>query len=271
MTGIYEIRNTATGDRYVGSALDVARRLEWHVARLRSGKHYNNRLQKAWSIFGEGVFVYWVLEKVFDRDTIYAREQAHIDEGAFYNQLKRAERKPYRRGEITPETHQLLSNASSKKWADMDPSTRVARMRRLRVGQILAAMLRPTGLGMVATFQNTNAEHVQRVANKIRTKFGVKCWVIEKVDADDDLICNAGNKPSWTNLLKKTRANCAICGQPCKLHRQKYCSRKCMGVASASRRVMPPPTSSWWLGLSRPELNNTTRCFSEPKSQDNFD
>lgn len=55
--GIYEIRNVANGDRYIGSSLRVARRLWDHRYYLRHGTHRNTHLQNAWRKYGEGAFL----------------------------------------------------------------------------------------------------------------------------------------------------------------------------------------------------------------------
>jgi group I intron endonuclease len=54
--GVYEIKNTVTGDRYVGSSVTIKSRLYDHQMRLRAGIHRNEILQDAWDRWGEHVF-----------------------------------------------------------------------------------------------------------------------------------------------------------------------------------------------------------------------
>ena len=57
-SGVYKIVNTISGKIYIGSAIDFARRKREHFSRLRSNKHKNNKLQRAFNKYGEQAFVY---------------------------------------------------------------------------------------------------------------------------------------------------------------------------------------------------------------------
>lgn len=61
VSGIYEIRNTVTGKRYIGSAKRLRLRFTQHRARLRGGKHHSRHLQASWIKHGEQTFVFRVL------------------------------------------------------------------------------------------------------------------------------------------------------------------------------------------------------------------
>ncbi len=80
MAYIYAITHTATGRRYVGSAVNLERRWSQHRYDLGKGKHCNPRLQNAWSKYGSAAFEFTVLETVRRKSTLYAREQAWLDE-----------------------------------------------------------------------------------------------------------------------------------------------------------------------------------------------
>ena len=56
-SGIYEILNTANGKRYIGSAVNIARRRVLHLWHLRRGTHTNAHLQAAWNKYDADVFV----------------------------------------------------------------------------------------------------------------------------------------------------------------------------------------------------------------------
>lgn len=66
MNGVYQILHVASGKRYVGSSLDIAKRWSDHRKRLRRGTHYSRYLQRAWNKYGELAFKFEVLEETSD-------------------------------------------------------------------------------------------------------------------------------------------------------------------------------------------------------------
>lgn len=89
--GVYEIFNTKTGKRYVGSAAQVCRnrgyRFRWreHLRDLEVGRHHSQKLQRAWVKYGRDSFVFRVLRNVSAspqdtfKDRLLAAEQSEID------------------------------------------------------------------------------------------------------------------------------------------------------------------------------------------------
>lgn len=75
--GIYVIRNTATGEFYIGSSVRLASRLSYHRQLLRRGKHDNKRLQTSWGAFA-GAFVFELL-CILPESEIRATEQRMLD------------------------------------------------------------------------------------------------------------------------------------------------------------------------------------------------
>jgi hypothetical protein len=61
-SGVYEIRCLVTNRVYVGSSVNVHARWLQHRNRLRSGRHCNSFLQRAWNSHGENNFQVLVLE-----------------------------------------------------------------------------------------------------------------------------------------------------------------------------------------------------------------
>ena len=57
-SGVYEILNTASGKRYVGSTVNLTRRERQHFGDLRRGVHRNLHLQSAWNKYGAHAFVF---------------------------------------------------------------------------------------------------------------------------------------------------------------------------------------------------------------------
>lgn len=78
-SGIYQIKNKATGKVYVGSAVHVCRRWALHKRQLRKGAHHSAKLQNAWNKYGEASFELTMLEVVQDLSRLCEREQYWID------------------------------------------------------------------------------------------------------------------------------------------------------------------------------------------------
>jgi group I intron endonuclease len=54
--GIYEILNTTSGKRYIGSASNLKKRWRDHSRELNRGMHYSILLQRAWNKYGGAAF-----------------------------------------------------------------------------------------------------------------------------------------------------------------------------------------------------------------------
>ena len=61
-SAIYEIQCTVSGKAYVGSWTNPRRRFATHRWMLRTGRHYNPHLQRAWDKYGEEAFDFAVVE-----------------------------------------------------------------------------------------------------------------------------------------------------------------------------------------------------------------
>lgn len=85
-TGVYCIRNTINGKRYIGStSCSLRKRWENHKRTLRNNSHENVILQRAWNKYGENAFLFEVI-KLTDRIEAVAYEQSYID---FYKSADR--------------------------------------------------------------------------------------------------------------------------------------------------------------------------------------
>lgn len=78
-TGVYKITCLATGLIYIGSS-STSLKARWltHKAQLRSGRHYNSRLQRVWDKYGEVKLRFYVLEFCSPQLCV-TREQYWID------------------------------------------------------------------------------------------------------------------------------------------------------------------------------------------------
>lgn len=78
MAVIYRITNMANGKFYIGSAESFARR-EWqHKYALRRNEHKNPKLQAAWNLYGEEMFVFEVIEEVPTDKTAFDVENTYL-------------------------------------------------------------------------------------------------------------------------------------------------------------------------------------------------
>jgi group I intron endonuclease len=90
-SGIYAIVNNATNSMYIGSAVNMTRRLNTHRQLLKKGKHYSVHLQNAYTKYGETMFRYETVEFVDDKTKLIDREQLWIDFfKPTYNKRKKA-------------------------------------------------------------------------------------------------------------------------------------------------------------------------------------
>lgn len=78
-SGIYQIRCLVNNKVYIGSAVDIPKRLKMHRTQLSEGKHHSRRLQHAWNKHGADAFVFEILERIEDRNSLIPIEQSYLD------------------------------------------------------------------------------------------------------------------------------------------------------------------------------------------------
>lgn len=76
--GIYEIFNTVSGRRYVGSAKNLDLRWYHHRYALERGKHHSFVLQRAWNKHGSAAFLFQIVEEC-EAPLLVVREQFYIE------------------------------------------------------------------------------------------------------------------------------------------------------------------------------------------------
>jgi group I intron endonuclease len=77
-SGIYQIKNVVNGKRYVGSAINITRRLRRHVLDLQKNRHCNVLLQNAWNKYREEKFKLETIENC-GRSILIDREQYYFN------------------------------------------------------------------------------------------------------------------------------------------------------------------------------------------------
>ena len=82
--GIYKIDNIVTGKCYIGSSKNISQRISYHKNNLKSGKHFNIKLQRAFNKYGENKFIFNILE-VCDLQDLRKIEKGWI---SYFNSFK---------------------------------------------------------------------------------------------------------------------------------------------------------------------------------------
>jgi group I intron endonuclease len=78
ISGIYQIRNLANGNQYIGSAKDIYKRWAIHVCQLNKNKHHSQYLQRSWNKYGADCFEFAVIEECHIYMLVF-REQYYIN------------------------------------------------------------------------------------------------------------------------------------------------------------------------------------------------
>lgn len=64
---VYAIRCAPNGRVYIGSTINLRRRIAAALNSLHKGRAWNNSLQQDWERFGAGAFSFYMLERVTDQ------------------------------------------------------------------------------------------------------------------------------------------------------------------------------------------------------------
>ena len=84
-SGVYRITNIRTGRAYVGSSVNVSKRLAWHFNELERGVHHCGHLQNSYNKWGKDAFDCDIIEYIDDVTKLIEREQFYIDSLGFKN------------------------------------------------------------------------------------------------------------------------------------------------------------------------------------------
>lgn len=107
-SGVYQIKNMITGQRYIGSSINIPRRWREHRLGLRKNSHPNTYLQRAWNKYGAKNFEFRVL--VYSEPFENLRMENFLIPFGDYN-LSMDAYAPMRGRTHTEESKELMSHA----------------------------------------------------------------------------------------------------------------------------------------------------------------
>lgn len=81
---IYRITCLKNKKFYIGSSIDINRRLYEHKKELNENKHYNKYLQRCWNKYGKENFKFEIIETVHDISQLLIREKWWLDNTKCY-------------------------------------------------------------------------------------------------------------------------------------------------------------------------------------------
>lgn len=79
---IYSVINKLTGEMYIGSTKDFYNRICGHIWHFKNNIHQNSRMQNVFNKYGKDIFMFDVLEMVYDENLLILLEQKLIN---FFN------------------------------------------------------------------------------------------------------------------------------------------------------------------------------------------
>lgn len=91
ITGVYVLVNILNNHKYIGSSINIRKRIFQHRSALRSNKHHSRHLQNAYNKYGEDKFEIMILETCEPiKDTLEFLEQKYLDLKPEYNVAPKA-------------------------------------------------------------------------------------------------------------------------------------------------------------------------------------
>lgn len=90
MIGIYQILNTINNKKYIGSSIDVKKRLKTHMNNLLENNHVNKYLQDSWNKYGQDCFLFSLIiecsvEYLFFYEDLIIKGYDTLDKSYGYN------------------------------------------------------------------------------------------------------------------------------------------------------------------------------------------
>lgn len=163
--GVYMIRLRLDKRMYVGSSVNVRKRVQNHLSALRKGAHHSPHLQRAWDKYGADMFEFVALG-YYPREQLREKEQWWLDEATCAFNTSRTANSPVH----TPAVREKISAACKAAWQRPDHR-----------GHMLLRQFIPTRDGVKAT-EETKAKlrEVHRAKNRTVLAFG-RLWSVKEL------------------------------------------------------------------------------------------
>jgi len=245
MQGVYKIENRENKKAYIGSSVNIEKRMKGHRNKLRKGKHHSIYLQHAWDKYGEDMFDFRVVETVKDAALLLAAEQKHLDGrfalGACYNTARNATA-PMLGHTHTNETRRKMSKAAMGNQRCLGYKHTDEAKRKMSIAQRGRKHTEETKLKMGM------AQKGRTVSDETRAKIGVAA---------------TGRKPSEETRRKLSRARLGNQNAKGSKRTDEWCrekNRRLMGELNPmwgkqhtdeTKRKQSAATKRWWANKRR--------------------
>lgn len=199
-SGIYCIACTANGKIYIGSSVNIRKRVARHSKHLQRQTHDNNHLQNAWNAYGSETFNVSVLE-LCGTSELVTREQHYLDtlqpfDDRGFNIMRRAEL-PFLGVVLPAETRAKIS--AKAKGRPVSPETRA------KLSTALSG--RPKSAEFRAKISEANKRHVISPEGRLRISAAHKGKVMSPETRAKMSKSGKGRPKSATHRAKIGKAN----------------------------------------------------------------
>jgi group I intron endonuclease len=164
--GVYMIRLLLDKRAYVGSSVNVRKRVQNHVSALRRGKHHSDHLQRAWDKYGEDYFEFFAVG-YYPRPELLEQEQYWLDTyTCAFNASRDASRPSH-----TPESIAKMRAKCAEAWQRPEHREKMASLRQFI----------PTRAGTKATAETrAKLQEVHRAKHRTVEAFG-QLWSVKEL------------------------------------------------------------------------------------------
>lgn len=168
-SGIYEIVSPS-GKRYIGSAVNIARRWRQHRSDLRLGRHGSQALQRAFRKYGESNLTYRILISCDPKHCIFFEERAINHLHPDYNSSPHAGSRLGIRSSL--ESRVKMSQSALGRLASPETRAKMAEAQRRRrsTSQVSAETRRKLSLAMKRAGHRPPREAIERAVRTNQTR-----------------------------------------------------------------------------------------------------
>jgi len=199
---IYCIHNLVTGQRYIGSTINLTKRFSEHHQALKANRHTNRYLQRAWNKYGSDAFDAFVLEDCSPENLI-ERENAWIavyqSNHRSYGYNTRLDAQSSAGVKLSDETRRKMSEShiGRKQSADHAAKQCAARRGVKRTPAQIAKMAEAC-----RSYDVDVVKEIQRLLNEMPESWGKKSRIGQIVGVRPAYVSRiANNPPQWLRNL----------------------------------------------------------------------